>query len=332
MAEGFSVAASAIGITTLAIKSVQFLLNTIDNIKNVPDAVSNIKSDLQAVEPVLRHLGTALQGDNSHIVLTDEIKCAVENCARACTAFQELLNHWMRHSREGKTSWMDRWRVSLFGQQKIKTFKGQLSDCKSTLNMALSTASMYVYHPIQSKVPHFCQCTKLTRIYSLTITRQEYLMQETKDMMPRQNEAALVRDIARTDSERSAIESILQQPLVSGSIQQDDESEQSRQELLQEIQYQQSSNDTFRRMCDESLSRTLIERTGQNIRGVKATNSSAALAGFVNTSGEESQIDQDISDVTADNSSIAVAGVIKNVNFQDLRLTAPINITGYKRR
>lgn len=144
MTDGLSVAASIVGIATTAIQSVQFLSKTIDNIKDVPDTVKNIKVELQAVEPVLRHLNTALQGDDSQILLSDEIKSAVENCDRACTAFQKLLDHWMRHSTGDKTFWMDRWRVGLFGQDRIKTFKGQLNDSKGTLSVALSTASVYV--------------------------------------------------------------------------------------------------------------------------------------------------------------------------------------------
>ena len=76
-------------------------------------------------------------------------------------------------------------------------------------------------------------------------------------------------------------------------------------------------------MCEEALSRTVYERTGQKIKGVQATSYSFALAGFINTLGEESKIDQDISDVTADNQSFTAGGVIKNLNFKDLRSTAP---------
>jgi hypothetical protein len=111
MADGLSVAASVVGIAATALQSVQFLSRTIDNIKDVPNTVKSIGVDLQAVEPVLRHLDTALQGDISQIVLSDEIKSAMENCARVCTAFQTLLGHWMRHSIEEKTFWMDRWKI-----------------------------------------------------------------------------------------------------------------------------------------------------------------------------------------------------------------------------
>jgi hypothetical protein len=147
MAEALGVAASAVGIATAAIQSVQFLSKTIDNIKDGPDTVKNVRFDLQAVEPILRQLDAALQSGDSQVVLSDEIKSAVNNCDRACTAFQALLARWMRHSTEEKTFWMDRWRVGLFGQERIQTFKGQLNDCKGTLSMALSTATMYVSWP-----------------------------------------------------------------------------------------------------------------------------------------------------------------------------------------
>jgi DNA-binding LacI/PurR family transcriptional regulator len=95
--------------------------------------------------------------------------------------------------------------------------------------------------------------------------------------------------------------------------------EQSKQELLHELKQQQASNTTYREMCEEALSETVYERTGQKIKGVKATKDSLALAGFINASGEGLKINQDISDVTADNRSFAGAGVIGNLDFKDWR-------------
>jgi len=51
----------------------------------------------------------------------------------------------MKYSTEDKIFWMDRWKVGLFGQDRIKVFKGQLNDCKGTLSVALSTATVYVF-------------------------------------------------------------------------------------------------------------------------------------------------------------------------------------------
>ncbi|RYN95806.1 hypothetical protein AA0121_g13571 [Alternaria tenuissima] len=143
--------------------------------------------------------------------------------------------------------------------------------------------------------------------------------------MLQQNEAVVQQQIIRADTETAQIERSMQQLTASrgGDLsavpQQTSGSEQSRQELLQELERQQAANNAFKAMCEEALSRTVYERTGQKIKRVKATNNSSAITGFMNTSGEESRIEQDISDVSADNWSIAVAGVIRNVDFKDLR-------------
>ncbi|GAM44150.1 hypothetical protein TCE0_060r19549 [Talaromyces pinophilus] len=296
--DGLTIGVSVLGIATAAIQSVQFLSRTIDNIKNIPDTIKTIKVELQAVEPLLHRLNGELQRDDSQIILSYEIRSAVFNCDRACKAFHTLLDHWMRKSTEEKTFWTDRWRIGLFGKERIMAFKGQLNDCKGTLNVALSTATI------------------------IATTRQENMMKELKDIMLRQNETLLQQEIFRGDRQRAEIELSLQQVEVSDNCQQNGDSEQSRNELLQEIRQQQASHDAFRITCEEELSRTVYERTGQKIKGVKATTHSSSLAGFINASRDELMIDQDISDVTADNWSVAAAGVIKDLNFKDMRSTA----------
>ena len=145
MTDPLSITASVVGITTAAIGSVKFLYTTISDIKDVPNALGNIRSDLQAVEPVLQKLLTELQNEDSQVLLTDAIKGAVENCNSACSIFKERLNHWMRHATKYKAfwaEWTDRARVGIFEQGTIYVFKARLNDCKSTLNIALSTSSV----------------------------------------------------------------------------------------------------------------------------------------------------------------------------------------------
>jgi hypothetical protein len=139
-----SITASVVGITTAALQSAQFLAKTIDNVEDAPSLVKDISADLRAVEPVLQSLDRALHSDSSQIILSDQIWLAVENCDRACKAFQSQIEYWMKHSKEDKIFWVYRWKIGLFGQERIRTFKGQLSDCKGTLNIALSTATMFV--------------------------------------------------------------------------------------------------------------------------------------------------------------------------------------------
>lgn len=138
-----SVTASVVGITTAALQSAQFLAKTIDNVKDAPVTMKNISADLRTVEPILQSLKRELQGNSLQIMGNDQIRHAVENCDRACTAFQSRIEHWTRHSTEDRTFWIDRWKIGLFEQERIKTFKGQLNDCKGTLSVALSTATMY---------------------------------------------------------------------------------------------------------------------------------------------------------------------------------------------
>lgn len=137
--------AAVVGITTAAIGSVKFLYITIGDIKDVPTALENIRSDLQAVEPVLQNLIINLERKDSQLLLTDAIKGAVENCNIACSTFKERLDHWMRYATKYKAFWVewtDRARVGIFEQGTINVFKGRLNDCKSTLNVALSTSSV----------------------------------------------------------------------------------------------------------------------------------------------------------------------------------------------
>jgi hypothetical protein len=45
-----SITASVVGVTTAALQSAQFLVKTIDNVKDAPSAVRDISADLRAVE------------------------------------------------------------------------------------------------------------------------------------------------------------------------------------------------------------------------------------------------------------------------------------------
>jgi hypothetical protein len=155
------------------------------------------------------------------------------------------------------------------------------------------------------------------------------MMQEMKDTMLRQYETFIQQQIAQADIQTREIALSVQQlpagsdDILSAPSPQPGGSDQSRTELLRELASQQAANQTFINMCEEALSQTIYQRTGQKIKGVRATNYSSALTGFINTSDEDTRIDQDISDVNADNYSIAVAGVVKGLDFKDLRPSGP---------
>lgn len=143
MADSLSVAAM-LGAATATLQKVQLLYTTIDNFKDAPDSLHNVKVDIQAITHVLHNIVTACPCDSSQIVASAEVKTAIENCCKICTDFQDLLTRWKWHAAEKENFWVDKWRVSLSGQERIRAFKGQLNLCKDILAVALSTASMYV--------------------------------------------------------------------------------------------------------------------------------------------------------------------------------------------
>jgi hypothetical protein len=119
-----SITASAVGIATAALQSAQFLVKTIDNIKDAPRTIKDISADLRVIESVLQDLNTKEQDGSSQIIQSNQIGPAVENCDRACKAFQLQVDRWMKHSKEDKIFWISRWKIGLFGPDRIKTFKG----------------------------------------------------------------------------------------------------------------------------------------------------------------------------------------------------------------
>lgn len=145
MIDPVSITASVVGITTAAIGSVKFLYTTIGDIKDVPTALGNIRSDLQAVEPVLQKLRIELESEDSQVLLIDDIKGAIENYNLACSTFQKNLDRWMRYATKHNAFWAEwtaRVKVGVFEQGTINVFKGRLNDCKSTLIVALGTSSV----------------------------------------------------------------------------------------------------------------------------------------------------------------------------------------------
>jgi predicted nucleotidyltransferase len=152
----------------------------------------------------------------------------------------------------------------------------------------------------------------------LAVASQKELAKEQKDSILKANEADLEQELTRAGKEMVEIEQSLQRFTVGGSTERDEESEQSKKELLQELERQQAASTALRNICEEALSQTVYERTGQKIKGIKAANDGVALVGFINTPGEKLNMNQDISDVTADRGFVIV-GVANNVDMKDLR-------------
>ena len=143
------------------------------------------------------------------------------------------------------------------------------------------------------------------------------MMKEVKDSMLKGNKELLNREKDRADHELVAIENSIKQISVSIWDEVNEELKRSLEQLLEEIQGQKASNEFFRKTCEEALLETnnIHDRIEQEIKDTKADNSSKAVAGLINTSGEVRNIKQIISDTFAERGSFAGAGIVHGLDL-----------------
>lgn len=144
--DGLSATASVHGIASAAIHSVNLLIHDIKAIKDAPEVIADLKDELAAVQAVLRALNNPhneSQLENLTADVKTMLRLAISNCQKACDKFHTKLARWTRNSGE-EIHWRDRVRVALFAEGATEALSQQLSRCKSTVNAAVSTATLYV--------------------------------------------------------------------------------------------------------------------------------------------------------------------------------------------
>ena len=317
MGDALSVAASAIGVGTATLQSIQILKRTIEDVKNAPTAIANLRSDLNALEPVIRQLEQNAQSSNA-AQTKDFVGPALQNCDRACKSFHGQLDHWMRHSKTDKMFWLDRWKAGLFGGDRTQALRAQLGDCKATLTLALSTPRVYVtcfaFVLIMSRIA----ADKRT---SIKQAQNEDNEDEKEDVIKPQQDA-LQRKIQRADKDHDALEQrfgelsvTINTQVINNNNQIDRDDDASRQELLLELQKQLMSKESLKKAFEESYAEMNRELTGARVSGTHAKGHGQAYAGFVGSSSKDFKGSLDVSDTTASDYGFAAAGVIHGVNF-----------------
>ncbi|KAL9106324.1 MAG: hypothetical protein Q9227_008660 [Pyrenula ochraceoflavens] len=219
MADPLSITASIIPIVGAAVASVQVLSRTIDAIKDAPGILKETRSDLVTVTAVLQQLEKAGSERGSDNLMCDGIVPAVKNCDRACSAFNSKLELWTRHSSNKGGALADRLKIGMLCKERIQTLRAQLSNCKATLNLAISTAT----------------------VISLTETEDD---PDERALLLKQREQSLQQKIIRGEREEAAVEKSVQHfASIPESL--EDVNEQSKQDLLEEVRYQRASNEIF---------------------------------------------------------------------------------------
>lgn len=147
MAEALGLAASIIAIATLAYDSSKRLFEILDGIQKAPKAISEPKTDIGALQQLLKSLSSEVEGtDDADLPdrfkkYLEELKPSLEGCTNACIQFEEKISKITSHSDEKHTSFRDSVRLQ-FQEKEILTFRYRLASCKATLNIALTMAHL----------------------------------------------------------------------------------------------------------------------------------------------------------------------------------------------
>ncbi|QPC80231.1 hypothetical protein HYE68_010983 [Fusarium pseudograminearum] len=289
MADPLSIAASIVGIIAATFEGIGLLPNAINNIRHAPESLRSIQSELAQLKPLLARLDFAISETPAELVLSTEIKLALENCNRACTDFSASLTHWTRHSNGDKSSFFDNAKIGVLRQRRIRLLNDQLSQGIKILSVTLDTATY------------------------LKMSRQEGIDKESGDKMLLQLESRIVKGVNEArDDLKAAIKH------ERGVLELHENDDGDKKALLNEIIRQKGMIEAFQRTSEEALKATVSERTKQNISDVKTTGNSIALAGFINTEREETNIEQNISQIHTDGHSISVAGVARNLDINSM--------------
>lgn len=144
MGEPLSTAAGVVGIVVPAMHGTRLLLNDIEKIRGAPATVAELKKELEGVVLATERLKVVEPSELESLGVATQSLSAIKTCDEACETFRKDLQRWTKHSEDGKLSWRDRINVGFFQDENIKSLSTRLQTCKTTLILAVSTATLFV--------------------------------------------------------------------------------------------------------------------------------------------------------------------------------------------
>lgn len=138
--------ADPIGIITSTIEVIHFTVGKINDIREAPERLVRLRTELTDVDNVLQSLETTIAEDNApqawrNIVESTKLSAAIKTLKSTCDDFKVSLSKWTRHSDEDRTALRDRIEIAR-NKTKITLFFEQLDSCKQTVTMALGSCNL----------------------------------------------------------------------------------------------------------------------------------------------------------------------------------------------
>jgi hypothetical protein len=145
MSDPLSVAGSVAGLAGLALHGVRLLIDDVNNVREAPKVLENLRRDLTSVDLSLESLKRIHE---SHLRMLgtqvcDQSAAAIARCTSTCDDFRRDLQRWTKRSlNDGKPSWRDRTNIGVFKERRTVAMSQQLQSCRLTLDSVAVTATL----------------------------------------------------------------------------------------------------------------------------------------------------------------------------------------------
>ncbi|KAJ5810114.1 uncharacterized protein N7503_002332 [Penicillium pulvis] len=280
----FSLTVGTLGIVGAAVQSISALIHEINAIRDAPVVIAGLRDELVAVEAILLVLDNPHKNSQLEHLTPDArtaLQLTVTHCAKACTEFRNKIVRWTKHSGEKLHAW-DRVRVGLFAERTVETLCEQLNRYKSTMNIAVSTATLLA---------------TATSYPTVNAMQEDLYIKETE----------IAQEISKIDEQlaeaRNTLQYVTQAQLLNDH--------QDGAEVIEQFQDQCAALDDSRKLLESLLAEARQVRAKQNITDVDMSDGGRLLVGLINFDNDNGDVRQEIHNVKATNHGKGVIGVAK---------------------
>ncbi|KAJ5564863.1 hypothetical protein N7513_001105 [Penicillium frequentans] len=273
----FSLTVGTLGIVGAAVQSITALIHEINAIRDAPGVIAGLREELVAVEAILLVLDNAHKNSQLEHLTPDArtaLQLAVTHCAKACTEFRNKIVRWTKHSGEKLHAW-DRVRVGLFAERTVETLCEQLNRYKSTMNIAVSTATL------------LATATSYPTVHAV---QEDLYIKETE----------IAQEISKIDEQlaeaRITLQNVTQAQLLNDH--------QDGAEVIEQFQDQCAALDDSRKLLESLRAEAHQVRAQQKITDVDMSDGGRLLVGLINFDNDNGDVRQDIHNVKATNHAV----------------------------
>jgi len=141
MAEPIGVASGLVALTVFAFKSSIALYQTIDSFRHHSDTIRDLRNELEALQGALRSLTETADGGGASF---PALSLPLLRCGNACRDFEQKILSSASRSGTALANFRGWAKLRYLGDD-VDNFRRMLSGYKSTILIAITDATLYVY-------------------------------------------------------------------------------------------------------------------------------------------------------------------------------------------